>query len=187
MSPAAPSRDDVLDAFAVEPSQDRTTLERYLQAYPQFAGELIDLSRELARVPRDHDLTEADHALIDKAWQLHAQAASVQDPFAHLSPAELRDVANRLAVPRQVITAFREHRVLLASVPAQFQQHLAQALNSTVDVLRAALSAPRVDLAAHSYKADHKPSADQAVTFERLLVDAGVDDARRAELLSGGT
>ena len=188
MSPAAPSREDVLDAFAVELRQDRTTLERYLRAYPQFAGELIDLSRELARTPCDDDsaLSDTDQAMIDAAWQQHALVGSVRDPFAHLSTAELRDVAKRLAVPRQVITAFREHRVLLSTVPAQFQTQLVQAINSTIEVLRAALSSQHVDVAAHSHKADHKPRADQAVSFERVLIDAGVDAERRSHLLSDG-
>lgn len=184
MSLAAPSKEDVLDAFAVEPRLDRVTLERYLRAYPQYAGELIDLSRELARTPHDDALSPVDHALIDKAWQDHIAAAGVLDPFAHLSTAERRELATRLGVPRQVITAFREHRVLLSTVPAQFQRHLAEALNQTVEVLRTALSVPQADIAAHSYKADHKPNAEQAISFERVLIDAGVDPARRAELLA---
>ena len=51
MSPAAtrPSRESVLDAFAVESEPGRSTLERYLRLYPEYAGELIDLSRELSR------------------------------------------------------------------------------------------------------------------------------------------
>ena len=47
---SAPSREDVLDAFAVEPNHERNTLERYLRDYPQYAAELVDLSRELSRV-----------------------------------------------------------------------------------------------------------------------------------------
>ena len=49
MTPSAdkPSRQDVLDAFAVEPHTGRATLERYLRDYPELATELLDLSRML--------------------------------------------------------------------------------------------------------------------------------------------
>jgi hypothetical protein len=185
VSPTAPSREDVLDAFAVEATPDRDTLERYLTTYPQFARDLIDLSRELARTPSDIELSAADCARIDTAWQQHIVAVGVVDPFAHLSTQDLRDLAHRLAVPRQVITAFREHRVLLTTVPGRFLGQLAEALHRTVDVLRNAQ--PRIGAAANSYKADHKPATETAIAFERVLIDAGVDAARRAELLADDT
>ena len=42
-----PSREDVLYAFAVEPTSGRETLERYLRDYPEYTTELIDLSYDL--------------------------------------------------------------------------------------------------------------------------------------------
>lgn len=190
MSPAAlrSSREDVLDAFAVEPDPNRQTLERYLRAYPDFAAELIDLSRELARdVCEDEPpLSAGDQAAIDQAWQRHAEAAPkrVSDPFGALSTAELRDVAKRLDVPRQVITAFRERRVILTSVPRRFLARLAEAVGSSMDHLLAAPSLQPAQILARSYKADGKPGVAGPVSFERLLIDAGVADERRTILVS---
>lgn len=42
-----PDRDHILYAFAIEPTHDRATLERYLRLYPDAAEDLIDLSLEL--------------------------------------------------------------------------------------------------------------------------------------------
>ena len=91
MSPAGarPSRESVLDAFAAESEPGRSTLERYLRLYPEYAGELIDLSRELSREACDDaaPLSVADRALIDAAWSQHAAAspAATADPFAALT------------------------------------------------------------------------------------------------------
>ena len=42
VNPAANAiRESVLDAFAVESEPDRSTLERYLRLYPEYAGELV--------------------------------------------------------------------------------------------------------------------------------------------------
>ena len=183
-----PSKHDVLDAFAVEVDPGRETLERYLRTYPQYASELVDLSRELARQypPDETPLSGEDQAKIDAAWLRHAAAApvAIADPFAALSVQELRDVAKRLGVPRQVLTAFRNRRVQLSTVPRRFLARLAEATNSSLDHLVDALSSPRSSEFARSYKADEKPIASESVSFEQVLIDAGVPEGKRAQLMS---
>ncbi|MDF0695891.1 hypothetical protein PYR71_05065 [Rhizobium sp. MC63] len=188
MSPAGerPSRESVLDAFAVESEPDRSTLERYLRLYPEYATELVDLSRELSReIPEDEaPLSVADQALIDAAWSQHAKAlpATASDPFAALTADDWRTVAHHLDVPRQVITALRERRVSLLSVPRRFLQNLAVAMRCSVTQLELSWgSAPLV--AGRSYKADGKPNAGEQVTLEKVLIDAGVPVEKRARLL----
>lgn len=183
-----PSREDVLYAFAVEPNPGREILEQYLRDYPEYSIELIDLSYELSREVCEDEapLSADDHALIDRAWQQHVQAAPREaiDPFATLSVAELRELAQRLDVPRQVITAFREHRVEVASVPSPFLERLAAALSSTVEILRNALVLPSEPGLMRSYKASARPEAQTSVTFEQLLIEADVPPAKRALLLA---
>ena len=183
-----PSREDVLDAFAVEQHVGREVLERYLRDYPQYAAEIVDLSRELWRVVVEDDepLSTEDQALINTAWRRHLEAApmAVIDPLAALSVGELRDIAKHLNVPRQVITAFREHRVVVASVPRRFLARFAAAVNSTVELFNSTLASPPGPNLARSYKADNKPGNDAPVTFERLLIDAGIPEAMRALLMA---
>jgi hypothetical protein len=184
-----PSLEDVLDAFSVEPSPGRETLERYLRRYPQFAGQLIDLSRELHRELPDvaGPNTPEDEARIDAAWRRHSEAVSAQaqaDLFAALSTQQLRDLAKALDVPRQILTAFRDRRVILDLVPRRFLDRLGAALDRSFQQLAASL-APAAQLAtARSYKSDAKPSGGEPVTFERLLIDAGVPEDKRARLLA---
>lgn len=183
-----PSIEDVLDAFAVESSPDRGTLERYQRRYPYFAAALAELAHELWRsVPVDvTPITDEDAAYIDAAWSLHVAAGPevVVDPFAALSVTHLRDLAKALDVPRQVITAFRDRKVIISSVPRRFLGRLATELNSSLDWLLNSLAAPAPNALARSYKADVKPSDKVPVTFERILADAGVPDDKRAQLLA---
>ena len=138
MSPAAkrPSRESVLDAFAVESEPGRSTLERYLRLYPEYAGELVDLSRELSREvcndTRRSPLPIGPRSM--RAWSQHAAAmpAATADPFAALTVDDWRAVAQRLDVPRQVVTALRERRISLVSIPRRFFWKLAEAISSTV-------------------------------------------------------
>ena len=189
MSPAGarPSRESVLDAFAVESEPGRSTLERYLRLYPEYAGELIDLSRELSREACDEaaPLSGADRALINTAWLQHAAASptAAADPFLALTVDDWRAVARALDVPRQVVTALRERRVFLVSIPRRFLQRFAEAARSSVARLEAYWG-PSQLAGARSYKADGKPTAGEQVSFEQVLIDAGVPAEKRAQLLS---
>jgi hypothetical protein len=195
MSPAGgrPTREEVLDAFAVESDAGRTTLERYLLAYPEYAGDLIDLSRELSRKTVDEmaPLSAADEVLIDGAWAQHAAAlpagsAMAQltaDPFASLTVDEWRSVAAQLDVPRQVVTALRERKVLLISVPRPFFRRFADAVRTTVAQLQASWSVA-APAGARSYKAEGKPEPGEQVTLEQVLIEAGVPPEKRARLLA---
>jgi hypothetical protein len=181
------SREDVLDAFAVEQDAGRQTLERYLREYPEYANELIDLSRELsgAIVDDNEPLSAKDTAMIDAAWRRHIEAAPkvVSDPFAALSITQLRKIAESLDVPRQVITGFRERRVIIASVPQRFLKRFAAAAHTTLDLFVSAVAPQPAQNVARSYKSDNKPDDNTAVTFEQLLIDAGVPDEKRALLM----
>jgi hypothetical protein len=182
-----PSREDVLYAFAVGSHSGRD-LEQYLRDYPQYAAELIDLSHDLSRDVCEDEmpLSDKDLALIDKAWLQHVAAVPQEgiDPFATLSVAEQREVAQRLDVPRQVIIAFLEHRVEPTSVPPPFLERLAAALNSTVEILKNAFALPPKPDLARSYKADARPDDHAQVTFEQILLEADVPSDKRALLMA---
>lgn len=174
------SSEDVLSAFAVEPNHDRPTLERYLNEFPQYALELAQLSHELSRVTvKATELSAKDRAAIDDAWKLYSSSAPVTI-FSSLSVPQLRDLAAKLGVPRQIVTAFREHKVIVSSIPRRFLGRVAAALNATIAEVTAALSLP-LDA---SHKADEKPTATAPATFEQLLIDAQVPEDRRWELMA---
>jgi hypothetical protein len=174
----------------MEETHTKATLDLYLRAYPQFAGDLIDLSRELLRAdpPSDVDLAPADIAKIDAAWAKHAAAQPrlAADPFASLSPTRSREIAVELGVPRQVITSFRERRIQPASVPGAFLRRLAGAMAVSVNDFLAWMTQPPTEMLARSYRADRQPSAATQLSFERVLIDAGVSESDKARLLADG-
>ncbi len=187
-SQSTPQLEDILDAFAMEETHAKATLDRYLSTYPQFAGDLIDLCRELLRteVPANVELAPGDSARIDAAWAKHAAAQPQQsaDPFAVLSPTRSREMAIELGVPRQVLVAFRERRIQIASVPRAFCRRLAAALATSVDAFVAWMTPAPTGTLARSYRADGQPGSPTQVTFERILIDAGVSDSDRTRLLT---
>lgn len=187
-SASRPSLEDVLDAFSVEDASDNRALVRYLKEYPEYAEALVDLSREIHRTGVDNDaqLSEQDKNRIEAAWRHFSEAATagLADPLAAFSVADIRQMAVALGVKRQVLAAFREHRVIVDSIPDRFLSRLASTARTTVEVLRRALSVPLTLSPARVYKSDAPPEEGGPVTFERLLIDAGHSEAERSALMS---
>jgi len=183
-----PPLEDVLDAYAVEEDTGGSTLQRYLRDYPEYAEELVDLSCELSRFSarRSEPLSADDHALIDEAWKRHPAGApqTTDDLLGALTIDELRSLKERLGVPRLVVTAFRERRIQIATVPRRFLERFAAALGSSTEKLIASLKLPPAPTFARSYKADTKPAADSPITFEQQLIDAGLSAEERAALMA---
>jgi hypothetical protein len=185
---ASKPREDVLNAFAVEPDPSADTLDRYVREYPEYAVDLKELSQELLAPVTEATgpLSAEDTAFIDKAWKRHqAVALSVQaDPFAAVTVSVLREVANTLGIRRSVLTAFRERKVIFSSVPQAFLLRLASALNTPADALTKFLKLSPNPQPAFSYKADQKPKESGPVTFEQLLIESGMPEAERAKLMA---
>jgi len=184
-----PSCDDVLEAFALEAETGKSTLEKYLRDYPEYAEAILDFATELSReeVVRKEPLSAREQAMIETGWKKHVEAVRkpVTDPFAVLSGVEVGKVAELLAVPIQVLTAFRDRTILVASIPKRFAERLAAEIHSDYGTLMASLavSPPTLSLL-RSHKSDAKPKIADRKTFEQVLADAGVSPADRKMLMA---
>jgi hypothetical protein len=180
---SVPTEEDVLDAFAVEPNHDDATVRHYLQAYPQYAEALIDLSRELSReIPEREPLSDREIAWIDDTVQRYA-GGPASARFAPPTVEQCRAAAKELRVPRQVITAILECKVAVETISRRTRARLAAQFNATLEGMVEALSGPQTS-ASRSYKADERPSVGEKVSLKRVLRDAGVSEETIADLVS---
>lgn len=180
---SVPLEDDVLDAFAAEPSHDAATFQRYLKSYPQFATALIDLSRELSReIAEDEPLSEREIAWIEEATRQYS-GESVPAPFAAPTVEQQRAAAQELRVPRQVITAILECKVAIETISLRTRRRLALRFNATVDGLVQSLSGPQMSTS-RSYKAHIRPSTGDKISLEQALREAKVSEEIISDLVS---
>lgn len=179
------TRDEVLYAFAVEEDGGRDTLMRYLTAYPQYAYDLLDLSRELVHPVLDEPFSAADEQRVSAAVARFRGGIVKQAPVPLASQA-FNVAAERLQLPLLAMLAFRERRIDLTSVPARFLERLAGALETSLDQLRAFLSQPAMVSATRQSKSRVKPAAATKVSFEKILRDAGVEAERVQALIERG-
>lgn len=192
---SAPDRAEVLEEFALEAEANPQALKRYIERYPDLAIDLTDLARELMRpsasAPKPLSRAEAD--LVEDYWRRYSIGVSVAAPLQPeiatspvlkgRSVSDIRDIAKKLGLPRQVLTALRQGRVLFATLPTQFLDMLAGAAGATAEAVRAELSVSAPLKPAGSFKADKKLSQPEQVPFEQILIEANVGEDLRRQLL----
>jgi hypothetical protein len=183
--------DDVLFAYSVEPSHDRQTLENYLRQYPELAEELVDLSHEfnLAKAVGPSDVEVKPDAGWEAAWQQYSacgppaeDTAMAVNPFLKFKGPEFVFLANTLKVPRSILTALRDRLVNPTSIPLHFLRRFSESTRVSIDMTRQYFSLPPIVSDALSYKADNKPSVQEQVTFESLVLNSSLTDEQREAL-----
>lgn len=186
MSPGVePELEDVLEAFMLDAAEEGA-LVRYLGDYPQYRAQLLDLAHEMARPVPDElpPLDQPCREAVARGWEKLSAGwpAGERNLFAELAPADYGRVARELSVPRQLLAAIREGRVIASTIPRRFMGELARALRGTVDELVSSIGAgPQL---ARSYKSEQRPAKNEPVSFEQALIEARVPEGERERLLA---
>ena len=191
-NPTPLALEDVLDLFQMEEVHDGEVLARYIAAHPEFALQLIDFSRLIATPEPDDGapLSAIDQSRIDAAWIVHKAAGPElpegPNPLDALVGERGKSLAATLGVPRQVVTCLRERKVDPSRTPRPVLRALGDALEIPEAHVIAAMGEPPAFATGRSFKADGKPGGAGQVSFEQVLIDAGVPVADRARLLADG-
>jgi hypothetical protein len=187
-------RETILYAFAIEPSRDQGTLDRYLAQYPDLADELIDLAFELrfATAQLPSETAPAADTGMQSAWEEFiacapgkAKPAKAGSFLSKFRGQAFADLAIRLKVPRSILTAFRDRLVEPLSVPERFLCRFAEAAESSLQEVLEYLANPPLVIGTAQFKADKKPSPQGRVTFRHLVESTEMSDEEREELLQG--
>jgi hypothetical protein len=185
--------DNVLDSFQVEEVHDGNVLAYYVKTYPQFAIQLIDLSRLLATPEADNDepLSSIEESRIDAAWIIHKAAGPESseggNPLDALVDDRSKALAEKLGVKRSVITCLRERKVRPSTVPRWIIRTMGETLDIPEAHVIAAMAQQPAFASGRSFKSEAKPGTSGQVSFEQVLIDAGISSTDRARLLAEGT
>lgn len=171
------TREDVLNAFAMDFEPGLGVLQRYLSQYPKYSLQLVDLARELSREFDDDSPLSADDLAAVDAGMCRLQKASISLHTLQAAPAKtFTDAVKTLGLPIQVGLALRECRIEASTVSSRALAKLARALDATVEVVLAHLALPPRTSQLRASKSTTKPVAAEKVSLERILREAGCDE-----------
>jgi len=179
------TREDVLNAFAMDFEPGSGILERYLSQYPEYALQLVDLSRELSReFDDDTPLSVEDLAAVSAGMRRLQERLTTLQALQQAPAKTFTNAAKALGWPMQAGLALRECRIEASTIPARVQEKLAQVLQASVAVLNAFLALPPQTSPLRASKSSIKPGAAEKISLERTLREAGVDEVALSKLLS---
>lgn len=175
--------EDALEAFATEFATNPHVLSDYLAKYPQFAIELVDLSRELSymailQTDSSRDNPEYLKASLNKFQTIQTQLDGLQsapDSF-------FKNISKQFNIPFSIMLSIRERRVEPSTISDQLVELFANVLNTTVQEFRSYLSLP-TNVALKSNKSDRKPIIASKVPFDEILKDAALSQQELVKLL----
>jgi hypothetical protein len=181
----------VLHAFSVEPRHDRTTLEHYLNQYPEHALALVDCSIELMMDASNsgEEVQVSSDQVVDQAWrQFQAAMGSAQgaaataNPFAQLQPTAFKSMAKRLDVSNLFLIRVRERAIDAATVPRRFVQQLAAELGVTADAVSAYLHSPPNVASSLSFRSNVRPEVATQIPFNQAVETSQLTSAQKEAL-----
>ena len=132
------SRDDVLNAFAMDYEPGNNALGQYLADYPQFSADLVDLCRELSReIDEDLPLSPDELAAVSAKMSRLRESTVTLEALHAAPPKVFTEAAKALGLPLQIGVAIRERRIDVTTLPSRVLELFAQDSNQ-------ALRRPRV-------------------------------------------
>jgi hypothetical protein len=184
-----PSEEEILLAFSVEPTHDRTTLEQYLTEYPEHSKALVTLSIELMLdATRNDDVVVTSEGAIDRAWQRFQKVIDQPDnilitnPFAKLNPAAFRSLAEKLDITNLLLIRLRDRAIVATSIPSRFVQTLATELGVTAEAVIDYLKSPPAMVSGHSFRSNVKPAVTEQISFSEAIETSQLTSAQLAAL-----
>lgn len=187
--------DDILYAFSVEKNRDKDTLKKYLQKYPEYKEELIDLSIELLSASTEQGFSRAGisksasiawdkfQAILPSSDPLSSNSIEF-NPLATLDRPAFRSLAIKLGLNTLFLTMLRDRTIKGSTIPINFVILVSDAIGESVEVMKTALSGPPVISSATSYKADAAPIAENQITFDEAINSSQLTEQQKAALMA---
>ncbi|OQM73347.1 hypothetical protein [Manganibacter manganicus] len=185
MTHHTPTVDEVLDQLALESVLNSQTVRRYIDAYPEFTGAILDFTLE-CQLPDDMfdsptvAMEAAGDRLLDGLMAAHGSTAPSSNPLAVVTVASV-EKATGIAGP--LVDAMRKGMVLVDSIPDVIARKLVALLCLTREELFAGLSIVGGANVALEHKAVGKPSAGRPMPFDHFLDNSGLTEEEKRSTL----
>jgi hypothetical protein len=105
------------------------------------------------------------------------------NPFAQLSRAEFRDLAQRLGVNTVFVSKLRDRQIQADTIPVKFQDALANEMGAPLDLVVAHLGATQAAPRGQFFKAEGKPQTPAQQTFEEAVRGSRLSQNQQDALL----
>jgi hypothetical protein len=200
-----PLRNVLYELALAQPAPDAALVDAFVRRYPEYAADLTAYAIELAldaiaarNEPVDKPLAVTTPSVSRAMHRFHrrlsavrqetdAEAAkaapAVENPFAKLTRAEIRALAQRLHANTVFVMKLRDRLVRGDTMTDGFLRRLAEELGVLRETVVAHFAAPAYIQSSAHFKAETKPEAGEKQTFEEAVRSCGLTPEQQHSLL----
>jgi hypothetical protein len=201
-----PLRNVLYELALAQPAPDAALVDAFVRRYPEYAADLTAYAIELALdalvapdEPLEMPAATATTPSVSRAMrrfhrrlsavrqETDAEAAkaapAVENPFARLTRAEIRALAQRLHANTVFVMKLRDRLVRGDTMTEGFRRRLAEELGVLRETVVAHFAAPAYIQSGAHFKADTKPEAGEKQTFEEAVRSCGLTPEQQHSLL----
>jgi hypothetical protein len=200
-----PLRKVLYELALAQPAPDAALVDAFVRRYPEYATDLTAYAIELAldAIAAPHEPLEMPEttttlsvaqamrrfqsrlAAVQQATDAEVAyaAPAVENPFATLSRAGMRALAQRLHANTVFVMKLRDRLITGDSMTEGFIRRLAEELGVLRETIVAHFAAPAFIPSSAHFKADTKPEAGEKQTFEDAVRSCGLTPAQQTALL----
>jgi len=188
-------KDEVLYAFSVEFQSDGNLLEEYINMYPQYRDELIDISIDLSLSPEQMDMPVegAVSESVERSWvkfqsllatsdPVSLSTMAVKNPLEDLDKQSFLSLAKLLNVSRPFLARLRDRTIKGSTLPRLLIERTASAIDVEFELMRDVLYGSSTVSSDVRFKADGKPVADKQMTFDDAIENSNLSEEQKSEL-----
>ena len=209
----APLRDVLYEFSLAKRVPDAELLDDFVRRFPRYADSLTEFAIELAmdalrpepevdskaEIDLNHVSPVVSRAISRFHNRLHAvrratkqtnnhdlspEIVDAPNPFAELSRAAFRTLADRIGANTVFVAKLRDRQVKPDTIPIGFLRCLAETLNVPLALVTAHFAAPSMSTSPQFYKADDKPDSNQQQNFVEAVKSSGLSGDKQRQLLS---
>ena len=180
-----PKYADSLTEFAIELAMDALRPEPEVDAKAEIDLNRVSpvVSRSMSRFHnRLHAVRQATKPTSDRAPS--PEVADTPNPFAELSRAAFRALADRIYANTVFIAKLRDRQIKPDTIPSGFLHCLAEALDVSLNLVTVHFATPSTSTSRQFYKADDKPDSNQRQSFVEAVKGSGLSKDQQNQLLS---
>ena len=210
LSNATTPLSDVLYEFSIARTRpDAELLDQFVRRYPEHAGALTDLaigivldtargdddaaaesvepivrqavSRAMSRF--QNRLFELQQRQAPAVTGARAQASSAENPFARLGREEFRELAKGLHCNTVFVGMLRDREIDPNTISDGFRRLVADEMKAPLELVAAHFAAQSGTPPGQFYKAEGKPRAGQALSFEEAVRKSALTEDQQSYLL----
>lgn len=181
MSDKSQQMEDILTALMDKEDLVNDDIVAMIELHPEHREDILQFYEDWLTADDGRDSPRHDSGYVPDISHLWTPtgAGRIENPFEHLSPADLKGIVNRCGLSLSLMTALEERAIRASTIPLLLVRQLAKEAKSTVREILRFLDQDQTTLAS-DFRSDHALVKRDKISFSEAVESSSMsEDSKR--------